>query len=72
MDDTPEFVVAGTYQQYRSWMRSQGLPPNKGVYVSSADKLRGVHNVNIHFIGTWQYRQDAHEIEAIARLVNVG
>ena len=35
-------------------------------YVSSPDTLRGLHNVDFEFLGTWHERKDIDQIRSIA------
>jgi len=59
--EQPTYIVAGTYEQFRTYHREKGLD-RWFCYVSGPDTLRGIKNAQVEFIGTWLDRSDIHDI----------
>ena len=57
------YIVAGNNNEYRNWVAQQKtFHPSKTRYVSNADQLRGLSNIEGRFIGTCYDRPDIVEI----------
>lgn len=56
------YIIAGNYEQYCSWIKKKIFSPSVHVCVSSPAVLRGVQNPHGWFIGTWYERDDIEEI----------
>ena len=57
------YIVAGNNNEYRNWVAQQKMfHPSKIRYVSNADQLRGLSNIEGRFIGTCYDRPDIVEI----------
>jgi hypothetical protein len=66
------YIIAGTYEQYKHWLRTKILSPSTHVYVTNPDTLRGVHNPHGWFIGTWRDRDDMEQIfEVLLRATDI-
>ena len=66
------FIIAGTYEQYKHWIKRKILSPSTHVCVSSPAVLRGVQNPHGWFIGTWRDRDDMEEIfEVLLRSTDI-
>jgi hypothetical protein len=48
-----KIVIAGSYQQYKSWLRENDLIPRDARYVSFPEQLRGLKDVEVVRTGTW-------------------
>lgn len=57
----PIFIVAGTYEQYRTYHREKKMD-RRFRYVSGPEVLRGYSNPKVEFIGTWLDRSDIQDI----------
>lgn len=58
-------VVAGTYQQFKSWCWQQGLHERDAFWVSDESRLRGLtlHRDQIRYVGTCADRRDFLDVE---------
>jgi hypothetical protein len=66
------FIIAGTYEQYKNWIERKILSPATHVCVSSPAVLRGVQNPHGWFIGTWRDRDDMEQIfEVLLRATDI-
>jgi hypothetical protein len=66
------YIIAGTYEQYKNWIKRKILSPATHVCVSSPAVLRGVQNPQGWFIGTWYDRDDMEEIfEVLLRATDI-
>ena len=54
----PNFVLAGTYAQYRDWLGNRD--PREFVYLSHVAPMVGVYGGKLWRVGTWYERDDAH------------
>jgi hypothetical protein len=57
----PILVVAGTYEQFRTYHREKELD-RRYRYVSGPEVLRGLSNPTVEFVGTWMDRDDIQDI----------
>ena len=65
-----KLIIAGHYAQARYWAQEWRLG-REGIewrYISGADQLRGLHDQEILFCGTWADRDDVKEIQRWARV----
>jgi hypothetical protein len=66
------YIIAGTYEQYKHWLRTKIFSPSTHVYVTNSDTLIGVYNPRGWFIGTWRDRDDMEEIfEVLLRATDI-
>jgi hypothetical protein len=65
------YVVAGTYSQFIGFLRV--VQPYGIVvrYVRDLQSLKGVHNIDVVYYGTWGYRDDLREIDEALHLCGV-
>lgn len=68
------FVIAGTYQQFVSWAKENGIDPRNRhyIYVSSVQQLQGVREGELVLTGTWWDRPDIHELRQMVRVALPG
>jgi hypothetical protein len=75
------FIIAGTYKQYRDWVKknidriyqsdpSRSISLSNFVYVSKPDVLRGHREVHGYFVGTFRNRPDIRDIVQHIRYIN--
>ena len=77
------FIIAGTYDQYRSWIKdmrnidriyqadpSRSISLSNFVYVSGPDQFRGHNEVHGYFVGTYRDRPDIRDIVREIRRIN--
>ena len=75
------FIIAGTYDQYRNWVRKnfdriyesdpfKSISLSNFVYVSNPDQLNGHREVHGYFVGTFRNRPDIRDIVMQIRLIN--
>jgi len=62
-------VIAGNYQQFRSWCWENCINPKRKdvVYVNAPSSLYGWHPDMVCYYGTYYNRSDIGEVEAIIR-----
>lgn len=53
-----EYVIAGTQAQFQDWCRMHNRYPPDVTYVSSPHILRGAHDPQVHWYGTYLDRPD--------------
>ena len=72
------YVIAGNFQQFNQFrvilaqkivdagltFYSQGT-----VYISTAERMRGLRNIHGYKVGTWQERSDIFEIEQQLKII---
>lgn len=56
------FIIAGTFEQYKHWIKKKILSPSIHVCVSTPAVLNGTQNPHGWFIGSWRKRDDLEEI----------
>jgi hypothetical protein len=60
---TPKkYVIAGNYNQYKTWLIHNEYEPFVWNYVSDSQMIRGIQNPTGVFIGTWYERPDIQSI----------
>ncbi len=73
------FIVSGTYEQYKQWVRKNidryyakntSISLSHFVYVSSPDILRGHSEVHGYYVGSYKNRKDIEQIREMIRIVN--
>lgn len=75
------FIIAGTHDQYRNWVKrnidriyqsdpSRSISLSNFVYVSRPDVLRGHREVHGYFVGTFRNRPDIRDIVQHIRYIN--
>ncbi len=57
------YIVAGNFDQAKSYARENSLRKTSWVYVANSQTLRGCHGADIRTCGTWQMRPDAVELQ---------
>lgn len=59
------FIVAGNWQQFKTWCWENGLHTNDAEYVSEPHRVRGLqlHRDQIRYVGTWMDKSNAMEID---------
>lgn len=60
--DLPIYIVAGTYEQFRTYCKEKEPDVRRFRYVSGPETLRGISNPEVEYIGTWRDRTDIQEI----------
>lgn len=58
-------LLAGNYDQARTYARENNLSIGQWVYVVDADRIRGITNPDVRRIGTYYKRNDIREIEYV-------
>ena len=54
-EPTPEYAIAGTFQQFRQWLRAKRRPESAIRYLSSGEALRGLPQGGVLWrIGLWR------------------
>ena len=59
-------IIAGTFKEAEYWAEEMKLPKKDWRYVLDADHIKGMHDVDIKFVGNWYRRPDAKELKAEA------
>lgn len=64
------FVVAGNWQQFKTWCWENGLHTNDAEYVSEPHRVRGLqlHRDQIRYVGNWMDKSNAMEIDRAIHL----
>jgi len=57
------FIVAGTYDEYKQFLKKFRKEGEKYTYVSSVECIRGLETIRGFKYGSWTYRSDIKEIE---------
>lgn len=57
-------IVAGNFHEARNHALEKGYTPRAWSYVDCIDRMRGLRNVTIEFVGTWRERPN-YEIQFI-------
>lgn len=55
-----EIVIAGTYRQYKDYLRCSGKSSREAIYASEERQLLGRHGVKIIYVGEWWLNPAAH------------
>lgn len=56
------FIISGTMQQYRDWVKEKQIDSANYVYVSGPESVKGHTNPKGVFVGTWSDRSDIKDI----------
>lgn len=48
-----KLVIAGSYEQYRNWVRENRVPESGVMYVSDVRNLVGLRGCDVEYVGTW-------------------
>lgn len=62
-----KYIVAGSHTQYMSYIYEHKLNAYECRFVHSPQYLKGLENPEVIFIGTWECRPDAKEIENVVK-----
>lgn len=68
MSGEPVMIVAGDARQADDWRYEHGIPRRLGIYASSPQVMYGFMG-EVVFVGTWQQRKDAQELQALANTI---
>lgn len=69
MDIAPKYIIAGSYNQYRLYIRDRQLDGIQYIFVSNVNSIRGLNDISGEFIGTWNDRDDI--VDIIAEICNI-
>lgn len=58
-----EIVLAGTFEQYRHFIKANGLNPENVIYITRVQDLFGLEISQVYRIGTWSNREDIDALE---------
>lgn len=64
------YVLAGNIQQYDFWRGQSGIKRDEAVYVSHPDAFRGLRDIRVVIVGTFNDREDAREFREQLYLTN--
>ena len=53
MDIAPKYIIAGSFNEYRRYIRDKQLDGIQYKWVSNVDSIRGLSDISGVFIGTW-------------------
>jgi hypothetical protein len=62
------YVLAGNYEEFRTYLQHNNLSPKDAVYIDSRLRLLGTENPKVFKVGTWYTRDDRYWIEEEIRL----
>ena len=76
----PLLIIAGSYEEFRHWMRKRGLAPEDGkfaVYCTGVNRTRGRTFRGVRRIGTWWKQDDdvswkVREIQEMGTVIGNG
>lgn len=57
-----KLVIAGTYDEYKRFIKEYSLDPNQHQYIYDSSNIRGRRDPHGYFIGTWRQRKDIGEV----------
>jgi len=73
-DDVVHVVVAGNYRQFIQWCRDAKMNPRSPNVIYATDRiwerLHGVTEVKLHYIGMW-FNRNSNELAEIEQAVRV-
>lgn len=58
----PKYIIAGSYNQYRLYVREHYFDKTQYKFVSDVDSIKGLSDISGVFIGTWADRDDIMDI----------
>jgi hypothetical protein len=62
------FVLAGSFTEFKAWLRRTNTQPDRAVYIGCPATLSGQVPTTVVRFGTWWKRDDLEEIEDIIRI----
>lgn len=62
MDIASKYIIAGSFNEYRLYIRDKQLDGIQYKWVSNVDSIRGLNDISGVFIGTWADRDDIVKI----------
>ena len=65
-------VIAGSYGQYKCFLRENNLTPNDTFYLADPNQLRGLRDIEVIRYGTFYMRSDINDIEERLQLIEKG
>lgn len=69
MDIAPKYIIAGSFNEYRSYIRDKQLDGIQYKWVTDVYSIKGLNDISGVFIGTWADRVDI--VDIIGEICNI-
>ena len=50
---TKGIILAGNYEQYKTWCKKRYLNLDEYIYISEPKDIKGIHNVPVYYVGQY-------------------
>lgn len=68
---TTKYIIAGSYAEYKDFLKRKSFNSDEYKFVSNSNVLRGMRNVHGYYVGSWRQRTDIEDIKLAIELANL-